>query len=255
VKGILELCWGLSLTLSKEKGQQELGNFFKEQLMKAPANRERHPDEVAFEDNLLMALSTAIRDIGFVRENHVMYLDFMAQRFQQEEQNLNQTADFFSFSGSGLYAKIASFLGVGSALDLANAYRSYQSLGFQATDIAYFLVFGSFGIVAVTLVAQLYRYLKGKRRVAQTTLAQNTYWLIRYKPDMTTVLYNLFIDVKNLAALYSSDSWTPIRKDDQLLRADEADVKRVINDEILPPDELAWLPHLGGTTANPPPEK
>jgi hypothetical protein len=244
VKGILELCWGLSLNLSSEKAQRELGESFKEQLFKALANRERSPDEVTFFDNLLMALSAAIRNIGFVRENHVRYIDFKAHQLAQEEQNLNQTADFFSFSGSGLYTKIASFLGIGSALDLANAWRSYQSLGFQATDIAIFLVAGLFGVIVVTGIVRLYRYVKGKRGQLQAEKDLNAYWLNNYKPDMSAVLYTLVMDIRKLAAIYSSDSWSPISKDDDLLTGTAKQVKRLINDEILPPDSLAWLPWL-----------
>ena len=249
VKSILELCWGLSLILSHEKGQQELGNTFKEQFLKTFATYHRSAVEVAFLDNLLMSLSTTIRNIGFVREIHVRYLDFQSHQFAQQEQNLNRTADFFSFSGSGLYAKVASFLGVGSLADLANILKGFQGFGLQPADVAIFLTTGAVGAFAVTSLAWGYRKY-AQKKFEQQLLAketpQNKYWREHYKPDMGAVLYTLVLDIKRLAETYSTNSWSPVNKDDELFKLSEKEAKRRIQQEILPPDDLSWPPSFDG---------
>jgi hypothetical protein len=70
-----------------------------------------------------MALSGSARNLGFIRLTHVEYLNFNGDRLRTRRQNLEQIADYSSFSGSGLFAKIGSFVGFGSVADLVTGLK------------------------------------------------------------------------------------------------------------------------------------
>jgi len=63
---------------------------------------------------------------------------------------------------------------------------------------------------------------------------------------MGAVLYTLVLDIKRLAETYSTNSWSPVNKDDELFKLSEKEAKRRIQQEILPPDDLSWPPSFDG---------
>jgi len=238
VKSILELCWGLTLNLSHETQQQDLGKIFAEQFTQIFAKHEKNPEDAVFLENLVMALAKTVRNIGFVRENHVRYLEYTAQEFTEKMRNLNDAADFTSFSGSGLYSKIVSFLGIGSLADLVS------SVGQSLTLILLFFVAGVIGALMVTLMVRAYHSDKRKKNM-ETMIEdeQNNYWVTKFKPGMVDQLYILFSETKALIEKYYPEKDAMINNDD-LLRMSMQELKDVIRNDILPPDSLTWPPYL-----------
>ncbi len=248
-KNILELCWGLTLNLSHEEPQRELGKTFNEQFTRIINDREDSAEDTLFLENLLMVLAKTVRNIGFIRDEHVRFLDFRANEFAEERQNLNDIADFTSFSGSGLYAKIASFLGVGSVVDL------WKGLGYPAVDIPLFFVAGLAGAILVTLSTHLYSKATQKKWEKKIETEQNNYWVNRFKPEMTYQLYILLGEIRVLVEKYYPQNKDEIIHNDELLMMDDEQLIWIIADDILPPDGLTWPPYLKTIAQVPSPQQ
>jgi len=250
VKSILELCWGLTLNLSHEKQQQDLGKLFAEQFAQIFANRERGSEDALFLQNLSMTLAGTVRNIGFVRENHVRFLNYTAQEFTEKMQNLKKVADFTSFSGSGLYAKVASFLGIGSLADLLSSVSGLvSSVGYWLTLILVFFFVGLLGALGVTLaVRKHYSDKKQESMKKEIENKQNDYWVHQFKPRMTDQLYILLSEIKRLIEKYYPEKRDVIIGNDHLLKMEDTEeVKEVISSQILPPDSLTWPTYLEKT--------
>lgn len=232
------MCWGMTANLSHETQQQELGSTFIKIFMNIMTEREKDPTFLDYGQNLEMTLSSAIRSMAFVRANHVHYLDFNADRLTRRRQSLEQIADFASFSGSGLFAKLGSFVGVGSVADVVTHYDLPQ---------IYIPVFAAFGIVgafAITLGVSWHVSRTDKTWVNDITHSQTEYWREHFKPDMTEELYNLYLAIKALTERFYPDTKEEIEGKDELLRIREAsEVKKFISEKILPPDDLNWPPY------------
>ncbi len=186
-----------------------------------------------------MALAKTVRNIGFVRENHVRFLEFTSEEFTEKTQNLNDIADFTSFSGSGLYSKIVSFLEIGSLADLVSSISESLQL------ILVFFVAGVLGALIVTFVVRTYHNDKRKKDMTdQVERLQDSYWITKFKPGMTDQLYILFSETKGLIEKCYPEKKDAMIKNDDLLGMDMQKVKDGIREEILPPDSLTWPLYL-----------
>ena len=145
-RSLLQMCWGLTLNFSHNTQQQAVGAMFnakfndQHNLILAPNLAKNLSDANSdFLMNLEMAFSSSLRNLGFIRDNHTEYLTFNGDRLAGRRQNLENIADFASFSGSGLFAKLGSFIGFGSLSDLLS--KTNLSLVW----LPFFIVGGIFG--------------------------------------------------------------------------------------------------------------
>jgi hypothetical protein len=225
-RSIVELAWGLTLNFSHEQPQRDLGKSFETEFLKMLDGPGASREEKAFLQNLLMAITKTVRNMGFVRENHVAFLDELAINMQDRSETLDGVAGLTEFSKQGLPTKILSFLVGGGAVVASQPTSQAVLLAATAGGIAF-----STGItVALKSVREYYRRIEKKKIEAN----QKTYWLKHFKPDMTGLLYNLYLDVKALLSAYPGyvrDDWS---------EWDEKLLKEFIDDQILPPDFLYW---------------
>jgi hypothetical protein len=183
-----------------------------------------------------MTLSGTARSMAFVRAVHVQYLDFNADRLTRRRQNLEKIADFASFSGSGGFAKIGSFVGFGSVADLVKGFNYPQ------TDIPLFVVIGIAGALGLTFVVNRYVNYTDESWTQNITRMQDKYWKNQFKPDMVEELFNLHLAIRALIERFYPGAKDDIKSKDDLLRLNDDQVKDVIKKKILPPDGLNWPP-------------
>lgn len=239
-RSLLEMCWGMTMNLSHEEQQQSLGKILTDDFMQIFAAKQQTPDP-DFLQNLKMALSSAIRNIGFVRACHVQYFDFTTDQLTRRRQSIEHIADFASFSGSGLFAKLGSFVGVGSIFELISRMNLPQLY------VPIFVVGGITGAFLVTVIVNIYVRLTDDSWVEKITRKQSDYWVTKFKPDVTEELFHLYTAIKWLVAKFY-----PGYKDELLQTGDDDLVKNFINNYILPPDDLEWPPYtvtLAGETS------
>jgi len=240
-KSLLKMCWGMTLNFSHEPQQQALGALFNAQFEQLLKNSENDSLNGDFLRNLTLALSSSVRNLGFIRATHVEYLDFNGDRLSKRRENIEQIADYASFSGSGLSSKLGSFIGFGSVADLVTG------LHLSVIYIPIFAVGGIIGAVAVTFFARLYVNATDSKWDNQMKSEQNAYWKTHYKKDVTDELYNLYISIKELIERFYPNEKSSIMARDGLLNLQdksesESTIKSIISDQVLPPDDLQWFP-------------
>lgn len=265
-RSLLQMCWGMTLNFSSEASEQALGVAFNtqfsdqfKQIFTPRSTADLNDSSSIFLMNLQMAMASTVRNLALIRQTHTEYLALNADRLANRRKNLEQAADFSSFSGSGLFAKLGSFVGFGSITDLLTTlYVTPKDTSNPLNQIPIylipvFIIAGIVGMVGVTLLA--------RRRVDQTDDSwdrqvkreQSRYWKEHYKRDVSDELYNFFIAVIGLV-----NKFYPIEERDDILNNDELFwwrqlpevIKTVINDEILATDNLQWFPTLSAAQAS-----
>jgi hypothetical protein len=237
-RGILAMCWGLSMNFSHESQQAELGKTFTNKFLEMFADAEKNARDKAFVQNLSMDIFGTLRSLGFIRENHVSYLDYQSDRLTRRRQSLEQIGSLTSFSGSGLYTKIASFVGVGSLAQLAGQFNLPQFY------IPLFAAAGIGGAFLLTLLVSIYVGRTDDSWVQNLRSNSTEYWKKHFKPDVTQQLKFLLRQVKSLIQEYYPDEKETIIEHDELLKMDDSQVEAIISNEILPPDGLLWSPYI-----------
>jgi hypothetical protein len=245
-RSLLQMCWGLTLNLSHETPQTTIGATFKEQinqtLGKISALSINLNDSTGiFIMNLQMALSSTIRNLGFIRATHTEYLNYNGDRLSSRRENLEQIADFASFKEAGLFTKIGAFIGFGSLADLITAVNTAQ-ISFVWVPV--FIVGGIAGAFAVTVVTRFYVMRTDDTWDWKLRQDQNRYWKEHYKRDVTNELYNLYISIIGLIEkYYTKEQKEKIMAKDELLRLSDKpkEVKEIIS-KFLAPDNLEWFP-------------
>jgi hypothetical protein len=185
-----------------------------------------------------MAISSCVRNLGFIRDTHMDYLSFNADRLNSRRQALEQIADYSSFSGSGLYSKIGSFVGFGSLADLVT------KLNLNIIYIPIFAVGGIIGAFALTFLVRLYVVHTDDSWDWNMRKDQNRYWREHYKKDATNELYEFYASIIELVRRFYPQEADTIMNNDELLRLQNEPerVKNIIREQILPPDDLQWFP-------------
>jgi hypothetical protein len=171
--------------------------------------------EPAFVQNLVMSLAKNVRNIGFVRENHVRYLNFMSDELGQTIQFYDEIADFASTSNSSIITKLISFLGVGSTVDLAT-----KGGGLTPLDVAIFTVSGLIGAALVTILLKYFRNGKIQTEYQKIREKQDEYWRKNFKMDMASQLFIQYSEFVELVERYYPDRYEQIKKNDALLSMD-----------------------------------
>lgn len=243
-RGILEMCWGLTMNFSHEDHQVVLGKTFTDKLLPLFDDMKNNPRDKAFVQALLMNIFGTMRSLGFIRENHVSYLDYQSDRLTRKRQSLEQIGSLASFSGSGLYSKIASFIGVGSLADVIAKLNLPESFILPELYIPLFAAAGIGGAFLLTFFVSRYVRWTEDSWVEQLTSGNNEYWKKHFKPDVTQQLLFLFCQIKSLLEEYYPDEKGKITEHDELLKMEDWKVEAIISDEILPPDGLLWSPYI-----------
>jgi hypothetical protein len=237
-RSLLEMCWGMTMNLSHETQQQELGKTLIQSSNSAFDKKKTDAANTDFLENLKMTFYCSVRNIGFIRASHVQYLDFNADRLTRRRQSLEQAADFASFSGSGLFTKIGSFLGVGSVFELVS------KMNLPQIYIPIFAVGGVAGAFLTTFLVKIYVQLTDDSWEKKIWKKQSDYWKTEFKPDVTEELLHLYNAIKCLRTKFFPNA------DDELLSLKESEVKDFIRMNILPPDDLQWPPRTVAPTTD-----
>lgn len=226
------------MMISHEGPQQTLGKSFNDQVVQMLNDMIKDdPLDAEFLRNLIMTLSGTTRSMAFVREVHVQYLDFNADRLTRRRLNVEKIADFASFSGSGGFAKFGAFIGFGSVADLV------KGLNYPQTDIPLFAVAGILGALGLTAAVRYYVNVTDDKWTKSITEVQNKYWREHFKPDMVEELFNLRVAIGSLVQRFYPDAKDEIEKKDEFLRSSDDEVREAISKRILPPDTLSWPPY------------
>lgn len=227
------------MMISHETPQQALGKSFNDQIMGMFSDTVKNdPVNSDFIRNLMMTLSGTVRSMAFVRDVHVQYLDFNSDRLTRRRQNVEQIANFASFTGSGGFAKIGSFIGAGSLIDFL------AKLHYPQSDLPLFALAGVIGAFLVTLAVRVYVSQTDDTWTKSITDDQNKYWREHFKKDMETELFNLWLGIKELVQRFYPDAVADIQARDPCLRMSELEVREIISKRILPPDSLSWPPFI-----------
>jgi hypothetical protein len=104
IKTILEYYWGLTLHLSYDKKQNQLGQMLNKNTLLI---LDSHNAE--FSRDLKMTLSKTIRSIAFVRDAHVKYMNYKFQDLGRHKRVLDRVSQLLSFKESGLSLQIITF--------------------------------------------------------------------------------------------------------------------------------------------------
>lgn len=232
----------MTLNLSHEENERKIGKIFQDSFTKFFDGSGKSDTEKGFLDNMFMAFSRTIRDMGFVRDSHIKYLDLTAQEFTETKETWDDLANMTSFSKNGLPAKAVSFFGAGSLADLAKV-QLLPSIPLPSSDVLVVVVGGVVGAIVVTYLLGLVKWNRIDKKKHKIMHEQHTYYVKHFKRDMTDILCHLYLDFKTL--VYDTKAYAPYvrkvkqRKDDLLGWTDD-DVKKFINDSVLPPDDIPW---------------
>jgi hypothetical protein len=248
-KSLLQMCWGMTLNFSHETQQQALGAMFNNQFSdeykqifvpRLTANPD-DPNSI-FLMNLQMAIASTIRNLGFIRITHSEYLNFNADRLSGRRQNLEEIADLASFNDAGLFTKIGSFIGLGSATTIAGF---VSGLGLSVILVPLFAAGGIGGALLVTIGVRVYVNRTDDSWDRKMRQEQNRYWKEHYMKDVTNELYDLYVSIIGLIdKFYPENERDAIINNDELLKHHEYPdwIKTVIREDILPPGDLQWFP-------------
>jgi len=256
-RSLLQMCWGMTLNLSDEKTQSDLGAVFKNQFFTddGKGNWDKISRlEVDLSDptsiflmNLKMALSSTVRNLGFIISTHSSYLKYNGSRLIKRRSDLEKIANLADFTDSGLFAKLAVFFGAGSSVTIGSLFSGF---GKNLTDtaltyitIAIFAASGLLGAILLTLSVRWYVNRTDDTWDRKVRLDQNRYWKEHYKKDVINELYNLYISIIGLIEKFYPDKKKDIMDNDELLIKHNVPelVKKIIS-KFLPPDNLQWFP-------------
>lgn len=132
INSLLNLCWGLSLTLSKDENQQKTGEKFLDALLElwkrnSPENPEPttpltkgQQNRLDFTQNLLASIIGVVRNIGYVKDGHDRRLNELEDKYKKKVAWYEGISEISSLKQEGLIAKIASFVGGGSIVTFAS---------------------------------------------------------------------------------------------------------------------------------------
>ena len=244
VRSMLRFCWGLTLTLSGQKQQNELGCSFVNMITKEMDNP---PDTVhlQFFENLVMILSGTLRTMAFARDEHIRELNRRRDELKQKGEFWDELSELTSFSHDSLPVKILSFLGIGSLSSLLSLWNTISNPGQPSNDtmnmsaalnnwVLVFIASGIIGLIAVTGFLKLFRSKRIKKEEEEISKDLTNYFKNRYKKNMTDYLFSFFLDIKELVNKYY-----PGYSED-ILDYDDSFVKEIIRYDLLPSDDTLW---------------
>jgi hypothetical protein len=106
---MLQLAWGLTLNLSSESAQQNIGKIFTDRFQKLSEEYKNVASVKRYIDGVNGALSAFLRNMGYEKDFLVVELDTQEKIRDKRIENINELADMTSLSSEGLIAQIVAF--------------------------------------------------------------------------------------------------------------------------------------------------
>lgn len=246
VKSILELCWGMTLNFSHETSQAKLGEVFEQEFIKI-FEQSNTPSDKIFQENLMMALAKTLRDMGFVRDNHVRYLDDLSQELAAKTEFVQGIKNFASTSKSGIFSKAGSFLGVASLSDFLQKYDIVSKQNSSLHEVGLIVMSGIAGLFGIWAILNYWVLRDTIENTKKDILKkQEDYWKNNFKPDMVDLLFQFYKDVRDLI----KECYVSYKKED-ILTWDEDKVKKFIWNRVLPTDNFYYSGTKGNSAVAP----
>jgi hypothetical protein len=254
LRSLVKFCWGLTLNLSHNKQQNEIGKNLKEKVFEFLCKDATSNIDLSFLSNLIMIMSKTMRNMAFARDAHVRTLDAYAREVAETKKFWNDLTELTSFSKQGLPVQILSFLGFGSAGTLETAaedqaipiitpfsqmIQNFPNFSTEQYLITSFILFGVLGVIFATVILKIigYLYISYKRKKIEKI--QDVYYKTSYKKDMADILYIFYIEAKELVRNYYDKSYVATKMD-EFNGMTETALKRYILNSILPPSKIHW---------------
>ena len=238
LKALLRLAWGLTLNLSSDQAQQNLGNLFNDSFKKLWEQNSQNENTLRYLHNINGTLSSFLRNMGYEKDFLVVELDTQKKIQEKEIENVNELADMSSLSSDGLITRIVAFF-IGGATTLLGAWQTLfqsdesvpsltngtlneivtkinnitltnqntsevtgQSSSLPATlpnELVIFLLGGS---AAFFIFVVAMKSVKGwwiKNRILSRTIEeQQLHWQKHVRPEFIRLMKAFFIDVKQI---------------------------------------------------------
>jgi hypothetical protein len=190
----VHLAWGLSLNLSSDENQKQLGSSVKD-YFKDLGNRVGNDEKAKnYVDNLFALITAYLRTVGFERDVYARNLTLLEKNRENTIESLNDLADMTSFSTESLIIRVSSFLGLGSLADLV--------ISSTTIDPNIILFFGMVGLFGTILLLKWWRHSRIQKDNENIAKKQQEYWKDVARPSFMNSLTHLFVDVKELAKDY-----------------------------------------------------
>jgi hypothetical protein len=93
LKALLRLAWGLTLNLSSDQAQQNLGSLFNESFKKLWEQNSQNENTLRYLHNINGTLSSFLRNMGYEKDFLVVELDTQKKIQEKEIENVNELAD------------------------------------------------------------------------------------------------------------------------------------------------------------------
>jgi hypothetical protein len=238
LKALLRLAWGLTLNLSGDEAQQNMGIVFNEIFKKLWDQNSQNENTLRYLHNINGTLSSFLRNIGYEKDFLVVELDTQAKIRDKEIENVNQLADMTSLSSDGLITRIVAFF-IGGSTSLLGAWQSLfqsqestpsltngtlnevvtkinnmtitnqssteitrQSISVPDTLPNELIVFLLGGSVAFFILIVAMKWVKGwwiKNRILSKTIQeQQQHWEDHVRPEFIRLMKAFLIDVRQI---------------------------------------------------------
>jgi len=149
IRSLIKLAWGLTMNFSHDDNQRTLAESIKDKILgifesyqntKFDNNNKftyyPTPDTKNFFDNVILSMTTTIRNIGFSRNNHQNSLHALSTEYKNTQKYYEDLASFTSFKKSGIAPKIIAFLGGGTTGSLTSLVTEFSTKIFPEQDAA-----------------------------------------------------------------------------------------------------------------------
>ncbi len=247
VDSTLHLAWGLTLNISDDPKQVELGKTFLEIIRNLRNEFQNQQYELNYLDDLTCFISTYLRTLGWERSVFARYQLQVRDKQADIIKNANDLADLTSFSREGIIIRVSSFLGIGSLAELLSRFilpsqgsdkvapATAQQSSAVLSEVGLILFFGLIGLVGITAFFKWWRSRRIEKTKIETLALQQEYWMKITRPAFKQSLEHLFNDVKALALARYENYREPTLDNDETLRH--------LIEEIIPNERLYVLPH------------
>jgi hypothetical protein len=236
MRSLLQLAWGMTLNLSHEAQQQELGGLFGDQLAKIISTSESDAVNGDFIRNLMMVFCGSLRNLAVIRESHQGFLVQESNKLSRSEQGTaNARAENESNSRESATRIVVGFLTAGGS-----SFVQYV-IGLKLIVVFYWTLFGAFVILGAFLQPWGARIVKKwldelRRRRTERRVSREERWVwIVYKQFYANELYNFYESTSKLIdRFYSHKDAATIKGEDELLSINYPTINHNLsrNDEL-----------------------
>jgi hypothetical protein len=224
IDSTLYYAWGMSLNFSGDSKQVDVGVLVKSFWKELKEQKNLHPDDQDYLNQVFTALSAYLRRVGFERDVHARFLDDWEKERKRYIKYLDNMSEMTSLSPESVAVRAGSFVGVGSLGSVLT-----NKLAISNDLIPLILFFGSIGLFASIGIAKSLNVWLANRQEEKVDVEQQEYWKSVARKHFKTSLLELY---RALSALV-----------DQKYELEENDLQNENNAEklierILPAEEL-----------------